>query len=93
MSLGFLSPARVRATDTLASPLARALDGADPEAVRDLSLDGQSSSSAATSPRSSRARARSSSGSRRDAAFLFTDDDPARRRGDARVRAASARTT
>ena len=35
--------------ELLASPLARALDGADPAAVRDLSLDGKSSSFAATS--------------------------------------------
>ena len=39
MSRAFLSPSR-SAEGTLTSPLRRALEGADPEAVRDLSLDG-----------------------------------------------------
>jgi hypothetical protein len=38
--LAFLSPSRC-ASETLASPLARALAGVDPEVVRDLSLDGK----------------------------------------------------
>lgn len=38
--LAFLSPSR-GAPETLASPLARALEGVDPDAVRDLSLDGK----------------------------------------------------
>jgi hypothetical protein len=37
--VNFLSPARC-APETLVSPLRRALEGADPAAVRDLSLDG-----------------------------------------------------
>ena len=39
MSLAFLSPSRC-AEGTTTSPLRRALEGADPEAVRDLSLEG-----------------------------------------------------
>jgi hypothetical protein len=39
-TLGFLSPSRC-AEDTLASPLARALAGIDPDTLRDLSLDGK----------------------------------------------------
>ena len=39
MSRAFLSPSRCE-PGTLASPLRRALDGVDPEVVRDLSLDG-----------------------------------------------------
>ena len=39
-SLAFLSTSRC-VPETLASPLARALDGGDPELVRDLSLDGK----------------------------------------------------
>jgi hypothetical protein len=39
MSRAFLSPSRCEA-GTLTSPLRRALEGADPAAVRDLSLDG-----------------------------------------------------
>ena len=39
MSRAFLSPSR-SAEGTLTSPLQRALEGADPAAVRDLSLDG-----------------------------------------------------
>jgi hypothetical protein len=39
-TLAFLSPSRC-AAETLASPLRRALDGADPAVVRDLSLDGK----------------------------------------------------
>ena len=39
-TLGFLSPGGA-APETLASPLARALDGVDPGLVRDLSLDGK----------------------------------------------------
>jgi hypothetical protein len=39
-ALGFLSPASCE-PETLASPLARALDGVDPERVRDLSPDGK----------------------------------------------------
>jgi hypothetical protein len=39
-SLGFLS-ASLCEPETLASPLARALDGVDPDLVRDLSLDGK----------------------------------------------------
>jgi hypothetical protein len=39
-SLAFLSPSRC-VPDALASPLARALAGVDPEDVRDLSLDGK----------------------------------------------------
>lgn len=39
MSLAFLSPAR-GAEGTTTSPLRRALEGADPAVVRDLSLDG-----------------------------------------------------
>ena len=39
MSLTFLSPSRC-AEEAVTSPLRRALEGADPEAVRDLSLEG-----------------------------------------------------
>jgi hypothetical protein len=39
VSLGFLSPSRC-AEGTTVSPLRRALEGADPEQVRDLSLEG-----------------------------------------------------
>jgi hypothetical protein len=39
-TLGFLSPSRC-AEGTLASPLARALAGIDPDSLRDLSLDGK----------------------------------------------------
>jgi hypothetical protein len=39
MSNAFLSPSRCE-PGTLASPLRRALDGVDPEVIRDLSLDG-----------------------------------------------------
>jgi hypothetical protein len=40
IDLAFLSPARC-APEALASPLARALAGADPDVVRDVSLDGK----------------------------------------------------
>jgi hypothetical protein len=75
MSRAFLSPSRC-APETTTSPLRRALEGADPEAVRDLGLEGV-------------VEIRGDGGSTRAAvgeelvrlsprrAYLFTADDPA----------------
>jgi hypothetical protein len=75
MSLAFLSPARC-AEGTTTSPLRRALEGADPVAVRDLSLEG------IVEIRGNAAAVAAGTGEelvtlspRR--AFLFTGDDPA----------------
>ena len=75
MSLAFISPSRC-AEGTTTSPLRRALEGADPAAVRDLSLDGVvevRGSIDAVTPGMGEELVRLSS--RR--AFLFTPDDPA----------------
>ena len=86
MSRAFLSPSR-SAEGTLTSPLQRALEGADPAAVRDLSLDGVvelRGNVDAVKPGVGEELVRLSP--RR--AFLFTDDDPAD--VAARARAAGA---
>jgi hypothetical protein len=74
MTLGFLSPTRC-AEGTVTSPLRRALEGADPEAVRDLSLEGiveLRGDVDAVPTRSGEELLRLSPGR----GFLFTDDDP-----------------
>jgi hypothetical protein len=86
VSRAFLSPSR-SAEGTLTSPLQRALEGADPAAVRDLSLDGVvelRGNVDAVKPGVGEELVRLSP--RR--AFLFTDDDPA----DIAERARSAGT-
>ena len=75
MSRAFLSPSRC-AEGTTASPLRRALEDADPRAVRDLSLEGVvevRGNVAAVEPRAGEELVTLSS--RR--AFLFTGDDAA----------------
>ena len=75
MSRAFLSPSR-SAEGTLTSPLRRALDGADPAAVRDLSLDGVvelRGNVDAVRPTAAEELVRLSP----SRAFLFTDADPA----------------
>jgi hypothetical protein len=75
VSLAFLSPARC-APETLTSPLRRALEGVDPEAVRDLSLEGIveiRGDLALVPPKDGEELVRLST--RRG--FLFTDDDAA----------------
>ena len=75
MSLAFLSPSRC-AEGTTTSPLRRALEDADPAAVRDLSLEGIveiRGDVEAVTPGAGEELVRLSS--RR--AFLFTGDDPA----------------
>ena len=75
MSRAFLSPSR-SAEETLTSPLRRVLEGADPAAVRDLSLDGVVELRGkidAVKPGAGEELVRLSTGR----AFLFTDDDPA----------------
>ncbi len=75
MSRAFLSPTRC-ADGVIASPLRRALEDADPAAVRDLSLEGIveiRGNVGAVTPGAGEELVRLSS--RR--AFLFTDDDPA----------------
>jgi len=70
----FLSPSR-SAEGTTTSPLRRALEGADPAAVRDLSLDGVVELRGdvdAVPTRSGEELLRLSPGR----GFLFTDDDP-----------------
>lgn len=87
MSLAFLSPSSC-AEGTVTSPLRRALEGANPEAVRDLSLEGiveiRGDVDAAV-PGAGEELVRLSA--RR--AFLFTDGDPVKVVD--RVRAAGAR--
>lgn len=86
MSRAFLSPSRC-AEGTIASPLRRALEGANPEAVRDISLAGIVEIRAnvdAVTPAAGEELVRLSP--RR--AFLFTDDDPAH--VAERIRAAGA---
>jgi hypothetical protein len=71
----FLSPSR-SAPDTLASPLRRALEDADPGVVRDVSLEGVVEIRGdvdAVSPGAGDELVRLSSGR----AFLFTEGDPA----------------
>jgi hypothetical protein len=73
--LAFLSPSRC-APETVVSPLRRALEGADPEAVRDLSLEGVveiRGNVLGVDPSSGEELVRLSP--RRG--FLFTDADPA----------------
>jgi hypothetical protein len=80
----FLSPTR-SAEGTVTSPLRRALEGADPAAVRDLSLDGiveLRGDVDAVPTRAGEELLRLSPGR----GFLFTDDDPVD--GVARARAA-----
>ena len=75
MSRAFLSPSRC-AEGTTTSPLRRALEGSDPAAVRDLSLEGiveLRANVAAVSPGAGEELVTLSP--RR--AFLFTGDDPA----------------
>jgi len=75
VSRAFLSPSRC-AEGTTTSPLRRALEGADPAAVRDLSLEGIveiRGDVGAVTPGAGEELVRLSP--RR--AFLFTDDDPA----------------
>ena len=75
MSRAFLSPSRC-AEGTTTSPLRRALEGADPAAVRDLSLEGiveLRGNVAAVSPGAAEELVTLSP--RR--AYLFTQDDPA----------------
>ena len=75
MTPAFLSPSR-SAPDTLASPLRRALEGADPTAVRDVSLEGVveiRGNVDAVSPAAGEELVRLSPGR----AFLFTEGDPA----------------
>jgi hypothetical protein len=72
--MNFVSPTRC-APETLVSPLRRALEGADPAAVRDLSLDGVvelRGNVDAVAPAAGEELVRLSP--RR--AFLFTQDDP-----------------
>ena len=74
MTPSFLSPSR-SADGTTTSPLRRALEGADPAAVRDLSLDGiveLRGDVDAVPTRSGEELLRLSPGR----GFLFTDDDP-----------------
>jgi hypothetical protein len=74
--VNFLSPSR-SAPETLASPLRRALEGADPAAVRDVSLEGVvevRGNVDAVPPAAGEELVRLSQ--RRG--FLFTADDPAR---------------
>jgi len=73
--VNFLSPTRC-AAETLASPLRRALEGADPATIRDVSLEGVveiRGNVDAVSPATGEELVRLSP--RR--ALLFTDDDPA----------------
>ena len=75
MTPAFLSPSRC-APDTLVSPLRRALEDADPEAVRDLSLESVveiRGNALGVEPGAGEDLVRLSP--RR--AFLFTEDDPA----------------
>ena len=86
MTLSFLSPSSC-AEGTLTSPLRRALEGADPEAVRDLSLEGIVEIRGdldAVAPASGEELLRLSPGR----GFLFTAADPAE--AVERVRAAGA---
>jgi hypothetical protein len=86
VTLGFLSPSRCP-DGAIASPLRRALDGADPSAVRDLSLEGVVELRGdvdAVPTRGDEELVRLSP--RRG--FLFTDDDPVE--VVARARAAGA---
>jgi hypothetical protein len=75
MSLEFLSPAHC-AEDTITSPLARALEGADATAVRDLSLEGVVEIRGDVSVVAAGAGEELVTLSPRRA-FLFTGDDPA----------------
>jgi hypothetical protein len=87
VSLGFLSPSRC-AEGTTVSPLRRALEGADPEQVRDLSLEGIVEIRGGVDVVSVGAGEELLRLSPRRA-FLFTDGDPV---GAAeRIRAAGAR--
>jgi len=73
--VNFLSPSRCE-PETLTSPLRRALEGADPAAVRDLSLEGVveiRGNVDAVSPGAREELVRLSPGR----GFLFTEDDPA----------------
>lgn len=75
MSRAFLSPSRC-AEGTTTSPLRRALEGADPEAVRDLSLEGIveiRGNVDLVTPGAGEEIVRLSP----SRAYLFTDDDPA----------------
>jgi hypothetical protein len=86
MTVAFLSPSRC-AEGTLASPLRRVLEHADPEVVRDLSLDGVvevrgNVDSVSPVPREELVRLSPRRG------FLFTDGDAAE--AAERVRAAGA---
>jgi hypothetical protein len=86
VSLAFLSPS-LSADGTVTSPLRRALEGADPAAVRDLSLEGIVEIRGdvdAVPTRSGEEILRLSPGR----GFLFTDDDPVD--AVARARAAGA---
>lgn len=87
MSRAFLSPSRC-GEGTTTSPLRRALDGADPEAVRDLSLAGIVEIRGDVVAVAARAGEELVALSPRRA-FLFTGGDPAD--VAARVRAAGAR--
>jgi hypothetical protein len=74
VTLGFLSPTRCP-DQTLASPLRRALENAEPSAVRDLSLEGVvelRGEVEAVPVRGEEELVRLATGR----AFLFTDDDP-----------------
>jgi hypothetical protein len=87
VSLGFLSPSRC-AEGTTVSPLRRALEGADPERLRDLSLEGIVEIRGGVDVVSVGAGEELLRLSPRRA-FLFTDGDPV---GAAeRIRAAGAR--
>ena len=91
MSLAFLSPSRC-AEGTVASPLRRALEGADPAVVRDLSLEGIVEIRGdvdAVVPGAGEELVRLSP--RR--AFLFTDGDPGRGAPSACGRPARSPTT
>jgi hypothetical protein len=74
VTLGFLSPSRC-AEGTLASPLRRALEGADPNAVRDLSLESvvELRGDVAAVPTGGDEEVVRLSPGR---GFLFSDDDP-----------------